>query len=64
MAKKGKQIIWHKKSGKLISSKFLKPRGKKLPQKNEAADTLAPQDKFKAFAKKFKAEIRKAVYNK
>ena len=59
MTPKGKQILWHKKKGKLISSKFLKGQAKKMDSKPQALSNTG--DKIKDFAKKFADQIKKAV---
>jgi len=58
MTHKGKKILWHKKQGKMIPSKFLKVHGKKA---DDARDMPASGDKLKDFAAKLTAQIRKAA---
>ena len=41
MAHKGKKIVWHKKAGKLIPSKFAAKRGQ--PSGKKAAHSLVSQ---------------------
>ena len=58
MAHKGKQILWHKKSGKILPSKFLKIHGKKT----KVGDSIPESgDKLRDFAIKLKAQIKKAA---
>ena len=58
MVRKAKQIVWHKKSGKLIPSQF-----SKLPSKKPTASSTLPAtgDKLKDFASKLKAQIKQAA---
>ena len=57
MTPKGKQILWHKKRGKLIPSKFLKVHGKETVE--DAPGTTG--NKLKDFARKLTAQIKKAA---
>ena len=58
MAQKGKQIIWHKRKGKIIPSKFSKVSGKKPKTDNCGEDT---GDKMSDFVRRLKAQIKKAA---
>ena len=58
MTHKGKKILWHKKQGKMIPSKFLKLHGKKA---DDGRDTSASGDKLKDFAARLTAQIKKAA---
>ena len=58
MARKGKQIVWHKKRGKMISSKFLNHPSKKADSQDSAPGT---GDKTKDFARNLAAQIKKAA---
>ena len=60
MAKKSKQIVWHKKQGKFIPSSVLKPHGKIETGKSSGQKISQPTDKMKIFAKKLAQEIKKA----
>ena len=62
MAQKGKKIAWHKKSSKLVSSKFLKARGKKIASDQPANGPAAAGNKMETFVQKLKMEIHKAVH--
>ncbi|OGX26267.1 MAG: hypothetical protein A2787_10150 [Omnitrophica WOR_2 bacterium RIFCSPHIGHO2_01_FULL_48_9] len=62
MAQKGKKIAWHKKSSKLVSSKFLKARGKKMAPDQSADGPAAAGNKMATFVWKLKMEIHKAVH--
>lgn len=53
--KKGKKIIWSKKQGKLLSSKFLSEQGK------QPSSTSAPASPLGKFAQDLKKKIRSAV---
>ncbi len=61
MVKKGKQIVWHKKKGKFISSSVLKIHGKVEKETVTGEQEVSqPSDKIKNFAKKLTQEIKKA----
>lgn len=59
MAKKPKQIVWHKKTGKMLSSSVLKPHGAAVKAGQGSAEDV--DDRRKAFAKKLAEQIKKAV---
>ena len=61
MARKKRQILWHKKSGKFIPSSYLKPHVYEKPSPKSSPDVDAPEDKLKRFAKKFGEQIKKAA---
>ena len=61
MAHKSKQVVWHKKTGKFIPSKFLKPREKTEKEKNLEHQKPQRQDRMNNFFQKLKEEIRKAL---
>jgi hypothetical protein len=54
--KKSKQVIWHKKQGKLVSPKFLKVHGKEVSSADQPTG-----NKLKDFAKKLTLQIKKAA---
>jgi len=61
MAKKKKKVVWHKKSGKMLSSSVLNPHGS-IPK--TAEDFVLHDhidDRRKVFAQKLLAQIKKAV---
>lgn len=57
MARKGKKILWHKKSGKVISSKFAAARGARVT----GVPVSEPADRRKEFAVNLKKKIHRAV---
>jgi hypothetical protein len=62
MAKKAKEMVWHKKGGRMVSPKFLNPRGGQVP----APDPAVPQttDRVKLFLANFEQQIKKASQRK
>ncbi|MBF0521799.1 MAG: hypothetical protein HQL24_01960 [Candidatus Omnitrophica bacterium] len=57
MTKKPKLTAWHKKAGRILSSKFLRPRGSdKIDKPLENTKT----DKLTVFVKNLDEQIRKA----
>jgi len=58
MAHKGKQVLWHKKTGKILPSKYLKIHGK---QAGGDDSKFQSGDKLRDFALKLKAQIKKAA---
>jgi prepilin-type N-terminal cleavage/methylation domain-containing protein len=58
MAHKGKKIVWHKKSGKMIPSKFVHELHDNKPDPNELPAT---GNKLKDFRMKLAAQIKKAA---
>ena len=59
--KKGKQILWHKKSGKMVPSKFLQDQGKKAIFPEVPANS---GNKLKDFARKLSMQIKHAAKDK
>ncbi|MFA5087908.1 MAG: hypothetical protein WC552_02600 [Candidatus Omnitrophota bacterium] len=62
MTAKKKEIVWHKKLGKLLPSSVLHSHS--LPVKGRQISPAAAsgqKERMKAFAKNFSAQIKKAV---
>ncbi len=59
MAKKVKQMLWHKKGDRMVSSKFLNPRGGQAPGPDPAVPQTA--DRVKLFLANFEQQIKKAI---
>ncbi|MFP4473324.1 MAG: hypothetical protein ACLFPX_05560 [Candidatus Omnitrophota bacterium] len=59
MAKKKRQIVWHKKRGKFIPPSLLKPKG---ADHNDPQKAGQVQESRRAdFARKFKDAVKQAV---
>ena len=61
MSKKKKEILWHKKTGKFIPAKFLKPHGTQPAPEKGKAPTPAPSDRKREFAARLARQIKKAA---
>ncbi|MDP2653977.1 MAG: hypothetical protein Q8Q08_08100 [Candidatus Omnitrophota bacterium] len=61
MARKGKQVVWHKKKGKMIPSVFLKPHGSAAASAPSPPASAGQADRRKTFAAKFLKEIKRAA---
>ena len=61
MSKKIKQFVWHKRRGKFIPSKFLKPQEKTQKDWPTEEKLVRHNDKVKDFFEKLSQEIRKAL---
>jgi hypothetical protein len=60
MAKRSKQIVWHKKQQKFISPSVLKPHGS-LKDPHEKPMSAAALDRKKVFLQNLTLKIRSAV---
>jgi hypothetical protein len=62
MAQKSKQILWHKKQGKFLSSKFLSIHGKTPAAQTPANSKIQNvASKTERFARSLAAQIKKAA---
>lgn len=60
MARRTKQIVWHKRQQKFISSTLLKPHAAESPSPQDHAGSPS-LSRREAFAQDLMAKIRKAV---
>jgi len=62
MGKKIKEIVWHKKKSKMLSSKYLKETKSNLPTSNKSRHpTLENNSRAKDYACKYTEAIKKAT---
>jgi hypothetical protein len=61
-SKKKKQVVWHKKQGKIMPASVLKPHSHVPSATAAPISTTGPaKDKLKIFANKLSEQIKKAV---
>ncbi|HTY44469.1 MAG TPA: hypothetical protein VMD52_00540 [Patescibacteria group bacterium] len=58
MARKAKQMVWHKKTNRMISAKFLNPQGSQACASDQSVPPAA--DRLRSFLANYEQQIKKA----